>query len=56
MMCLGWNTKASCAARPPLNVDTGQTVSDTLAQQTCSDTTWFWAGLVVALMGLLRPK
>lgn len=56
MMCLGWNTQASCAARPPVNVATGQTVSQALAQQNCSDITWFWAGLAVALMGLLRPR
>jgi hypothetical protein len=56
MMCLGWSTKSSCAARPPINANTGQTIPDTLAQQTCGDITWFWAGLAVALLGLLRPE
>lgn len=56
MMCLGWNTKSECASRPPLNVNTGQTIPQTLAQSTCSDITWFWAGLTVALLGLLMPR
>jgi hypothetical protein len=38
-----------------MNVNTGQSIPQTLAQSTCSDISWFWAGLAIALLGLLRP-
>lgn len=36
MMCLGWNTKPTCAARPDVTI-----VAPT--DSTCPDISWFWA-------------
>ena len=40
MMCLGWNTRAKCAARPDVTLEQ--------PQSTCPDISWFW-GLAAAI-------
>jgi hypothetical protein len=42
MMCLGWNTKPTCDARPDVQL--------VAPASTCPDITWFWA--LAAAIGL----
>ena len=47
MMCLGWSTKPTCAARPAVQV----------GGNACPDITWFWASAVgVALLAMFGGK
>jgi hypothetical protein len=49
MMCLGWSTKPTCAARP-----TGVQVGGTGQPAACPDITWFWASAAgILLLGLV---
>lgn len=63
MMCLGWYNKTTCSVRPPVDVATGQPVTDsnvgTVATSqsgsTCPPSTWFWlTAAAIAVGGMLK--
>ena len=54
MMCLGWYNRPTCAARQPVNAETGESMTapnQITTAAPCPSALWFWLSAAAIVLG-----